>query len=229
MKKYVQIGAGSSNFDKNFKDGFTNFLKQNNKNIEIFIVEANSIHIKKLKKIWKRYKKTQIFNFAIIPDNINQKTMTFFYSEKDSPDFQIFSNSIKFVRKHFTTGKIRRKTVKCKSLSVFLDQNFLKKIDFLSLDIEGMDYEVIKNFKFKKFDIKNISFEHLHLSFFEKIIIIYKLTLSDYFFSGMGFDLRKSDWMFTKNYKKFFLKTFLLPITPRRIWKKYDFSEFLKK
>ena len=155
--------------------------------------------------------------------------MTFFYSEKDSPDFQIFSNSIKFVRKHFTTGKIRRKTVKCKSLSVFLDQNFLKKIDFLSLDIEGMDYEVIKNFNFKRFDIKNISFEHLHLSFFEKIIIIYKLTLSDYFFSGMGFDLRKSDWMFTKNYKKFFLKTFLLPITPRRIWKKYDFSEFLKK
>ena len=229
MKKYVQIGAGSSNFDKNFKDGFTNFLKQNNKNIEIFIVEANSIHIKKLKKIWKRYKKTQIFNFAIIPDNINQKTMTFFYSEKDSPDFQIFSNSIKFVRKHFTTGKIRRKTVKCKSLSVFLDQNFLKKIDFLSLDIEGMDYEVIKNFNFKRFDIKNISFEHLHLSFFEKIIIIYKLTLSDYFFSGMGFDLRKSDWMFTKNYKKFFLKIFLLPITPRRIWKKYDFSEFLKK
>ena len=105
----------------------------------------------------------------------------------------------------------------------------MKKIDFLSLDIEGMDYEVIKNFNFKRFDIKNISFEHLHLSFFEKIIIIYKLTLSDYFFSGMGFDLRKSDWMFTKNYKKFFLKTFLLPITPRRIWKKYDFSEFLKK
>ena len=229
MRKYVQIGAGSSNLDKNFKDGFTNFLKQNNKKAEIFIVEANSIHLKKLKKIWKRYKKTQIFNFAIIPDNINQKKMTFFYSEKDSPDFQIFSNSIRFVRKHFTTGKIRRKIVKCKSLSVFLEQNFLKKIDFLSLDIEGMDYEVIKNFNFKRFDIKNISFEHLHLSFFEKIMIIYKLTLSDYFFSGMGFDLRKSNWMFTKNYKKFFLKTLFLPITPRRIWKKYDFSEFLKK
>ena len=47
-----------------------------------------------------------------------------------------------------------------------------------------------------------------------------------YFFSGMGFDLRKFDWMFTKNYKYKKLQTFLLPITPRRIWKRYQFSIF---
>ena len=90
MRKYVQIGAGSSNFDKNFKDGFTNFFKQNNKKAEIFIVEANSIHIKKLKKIWRRYKKTQIFNFAIIPDNINQKKNDFFLLRKRFTRFSDF-------------------------------------------------------------------------------------------------------------------------------------------
>ena len=51
-----------------------------------------------------------------------------------------------------------------------------------------------------------------------------KLINNEYFFSGMGFDVRKSDWMFTKNYKYKKLQTLLLPITPRRIWKRYQFS-----
>ena len=49
-----------------------------------------------------------------------------------------------------------------------------------------------------------------------------------YLFSGMGFDLRKSDWMFKKRYNLNKLKTYLLPITPRRIWKRYDFSNLKK-
>ena len=39
---------------------------------------------------------------------------------------------------------------------------------FLSLDIEGMDYEVLLNLDLKKFEIKHISFEHLHLTIFKK-------------------------------------------------------------
>ena len=113
-------------------------------------------------------------------------------------------------------------------ISEFLDKNNIKNIDYLSIDIEGMDYDVLINLNLNKFKIKNISFEHLHLSFFEKIKIIYKLIKHDYYFSGMGFDLRKSDWMFKKRYNLNKLKTYLLPITPRRIWKRYDFSSFKK-
>ena len=228
MKKFVQIGAGSANFDKNFEDGFTNFIKKNKKKAEVFVVEANSIHMKKLKKYWFKQEKLKIFNFAIVPDNIKDKKMIFYFSEKDSPDFQIFSNSQDFVRKHFKSGKILKKLVKCKTLSTFLSQNSLKELEFLSLDIEGMDYDVLMNLNLKKFDIKNISFEHLHLSFFQKLLIIFKLIKHNYYFSGMGFDIRKSDWMFSKNFKQYTLKTFLLPITPRRIWKRYSYSSLIK-
>ena len=86
-----------------------------------------------------------------------------------------------------------------------------------------MDYSVLINLDLKKIEIENISFEHLHLTFWQKIKIVTKLINNGYFFSGMGFDLRKSDWMFTKNYKSKKLTTILLPITPRRIWKKYKF------
>ena len=103
-------------------------------------------------------------------------------------------------------------------------QNQIKKIDYLSIDIEGMDYPVLINLDLKQFNIKNISFEHLHLNFWQRINIVYKFIKNGYFFSGMGFDIRKSDWMFTKDYKFKKIQTFLLPITPRRIWKRYKFA-----
>ena len=110
------------------------------------------------------------------------------------------------------------------NISNFFKKNKLNNIDFLSLDIEGMDFDVIYNLDLKKYNIRNISFEHLNLSALQKLKIVIKLIKNDYFFSGMGFDIRKSDWMFSKNFKKNKIQTALLPITPRRIWKHYLFS-----
>jgi len=90
--------------------------------------------------------------------------------------------------------------------------------------MEGMDYSVLMQLDLKRFKVENISFEHLHLTFWQKIKIVTKLINNGYSFSGMGFDVRKSDWMFTKDYNFKKLQTFLLPITPRRIWKRYQFS-----
>ena len=143
------------------------------------------------------------------------------------PNYQIFSNSKHFVKKHFPNGTIEKKTIDCLKISEFFKNNSITDIDYLSIDIEGMDYEVLLNLDLNQFIIKKISFEHLHLNFWQKVRIILKLINYDYYFSGMGFDLKKSDWMFTKNYKLQKVKTFLLPITPRRIWKKYKFSDFV--
>ncbi len=154
--------------------------------------------------------------------------MTFFYSAEDAPNYQIFSNSKSFVLKHFPKSKINKKIVNCLNISKFFEKNKLKKINFLSLDIEGMDYEVLLNLNLKKFDIKHISFEHLHLTILQKFIIIFKFINHNYYFSGMGFDLRKSDWMFSKGVKRTKIKTYLLPLTPRRIWKSFLFSKFIQ-
>jgi hypothetical protein len=129
------------------------------------------------------------------------------------------------VEKHFPKGEIKEKVINCIKISKFFEENKIININYLSLDIEGMDYEVLINLDFNKFNIKNISFEHLHLNLWQKIKIIFKLVKNGYFFSGMGFDIRKSDWMFTKDYRSKIMLTYLLPITPRRIWKKYSFSK----
>jgi len=224
----IQIGSGSASLDTHIEDGFSNFIIKKKNKKKIYIIEANSIHIDNLKKFYIKYKNIKIFNLAISSDNTFLKKMVFFYCLNDAPNYQIFSNSKSFVKKHFPNGEIKKKTVECLRISEFLKKNNIKNIDYLSIDIEGMDYDVLINLDLNKLQIKNISFEHLHLSFFEKIKIVYKLIKHDYYFSGMGFDLRKSDWMFRKRYNLNKLKTYLLPITPRRIWKRYDFSNLKK-
>ncbi len=223
----IQIGSGSANLDTNFQDGFSNFIIKNKFDKKVFLIEANSIHLDNLKKFYQKDKNVRIINLAIIPDNVDLKNMDFFYCLEDTPNFQIFSNSRSFVKKHFPNGTIKKKTVECLKISEFFKSNNITNIDFLSIDIEGMDYEVLFNLDLNEFNIKNISFEHIHLGFLKKLQIIYKLTKYNYYFSGMGFDLKKSDWMFSKGKKSHKLITYLLPITPRRIWKKYKFSELL--
>ncbi|GIS78355.1 MAG: hypothetical protein CM1200mP13_17140 [Candidatus Pelagibacterales bacterium] len=195
----IQIGSGSANLDTYIDDGFTSFIKKKKIKSKILIVEANPAHLNNLKNFWRKNLNVKIFNLAVIPDNINQNKMQFFYCQEDAPNYQIFSNSKSFVKKHFPNGTIKTKIVNCIKVSVFLKKNNVSIVDYLSIDIEGMDYEVLMNLDLKKFDIKNISFEHLHLKFFwQKVKIIFKFIKHEYFFSGMGFDLRKSDWMFTK-------------------------------
>ena len=223
----VQIGAGSANFDTYIKDGFSNFIKKNNIQKKVFIIEANSIHLNSLKKFYINNKNVKVFNLAIVPDNIDLKQMNFFYCLEDAPNYQIFSNSKNFVKKHFPNGTIKEVKIDCLKISQFLKKNNVINIDYLSIDIEGMDYDVLINLDLNNFEIKNISFEHLHLSIRQKIQLILKFINHGYYFSGMGFDLRKSDWMFTKNCKLNKFLTYLLPITPRRVWKKYNFSKLI--
>ena len=128
----IQIGSGSGNYDTYVQDGFTNFIIKNNIEDSIFIVEANSIHLENLKKYWENKKNVKIFNFAIIPDNIQKEKMTFFYSLNDSPNYQIFSNSKVFVEKHFPKGTIKEKVISCIKISNFLMQIKLQILILIS-------------------------------------------------------------------------------------------------
>ena len=105
----VQIGSGSASLDTNIQDGFSNFIKKKKIDKKTFIIEANSIHLNNLKKFYENNKNVKIYDLAITPDNIDQKKMDFFYCLEDSPNYQIFSNSKHFVKKHFPNGTIEKK------------------------------------------------------------------------------------------------------------------------
>ena len=152
---FLHIGGGAGDLDPaaNFRDGFSEFVKKYKiKNKNIFIVEANPANILTLKKSWAKYNSVKIFNIAI--SNKKKKKIRFYFSEKDAPYYQLFSNNINHVKKHFPKSKIKKKIVNSIEINKFLEMHFLnKKIDFFSIDIEGSDYNVLMKLDLKRYQI----------------------------------------------------------------------------
>ena len=200
---YVHIGAGAGDLDAGalFRDGFSEFVKKNNdEDKRIFLVEANPSNISKLKISWKDYKNVEIFDFAITSSKQSEKKIKFYYSLDDAPHFQQFSNNIEHVKKNYKDlDKIKFKYIDCVKINDFLDKNFNNKIiNFFSIDIEGMDYDVIQDINLKKFEIINFSFEHLHLNIYQKIKLFKKFLKFGYSYNGSGIDHNNFDWTFKK-------------------------------
>ena len=229
---FVHIGAGAGDLDpaSNFRDGFTEFVKnQKNKKFKINVVEANPKNIKKLKETWKNYKDTKILNLAIVPNNFKKKQIKLFYSENDAPHFQLMSSEINHVKRYFPKSKIKSMNIKVMKIDYFFKRFFKNsKIESFSIDIEGKDYDVLMDIDFKKYTINNISVEYLHLSKYQKINLIKKLISNGYSYNGFGLDHNNIDWLFTK--KKSIWNNFISRIFPHvhRIHYK-RFNKILKK
>ena len=200
---YVHIGAGAGDLDAGalFRDGFSEFVKKNNDaDKRIFLVEANPSNISKLKISWKDYKNVEIFDFAITSSKQNEKKIKFYYSLNDAPHYQQFSSNIEHVKKNYKDlDKIKFKYIDSVKINDFLYKNFKNEIiDFFSIDIEGMDFDVIQDINLKKYEIINFSFEHLHLNIYQKIKVFKKFLKFDYSYNGSGIDHNDFDWTFRK-------------------------------
>ena len=220
---HIGGGAGDLNPSTNFRDGFSEFVKSHkSRNKNIFIIEANPVNINKLKKTWKKYRSVKIFNIAISAKT--KKELKFFYSEKDAPHYLLFSNDINHIKRHFPESKIKSKFIKAITINKFLDENFNNKlIDYFSIDIEGSDFDVIMAINLKKFKIKNISLEYLHLTKIQKTKILKKLLDNGYSYFGFGIDHMKIDWLFKKKSNWWNNKiSKLLPIIHRKHYKRLN-------
>lgn len=82
------------------------------------------------------------------------------------------------------------------SLSDLLDKyNAPKSIDYLSIDTEGSEYEILRTFDFKKFEIKIITVEHNYTSNREKI---FKLLIQNGYVRKYVGISQQDDWYIRK-------------------------------
>ncbi len=199
---FVHVGAGAGDLDpsSNFRDGFTEYVKNINfSEKKIYVVEANPKNLEKLKDCWKNYKNVKIFNFAITPNNFSNDEIDLYYSEDDKPHYQLLSHNKKFVKKYFPNSIIKNIKVRTVKITDFLNNNFLNlPIETFSLDVEGLDYDILMDIDLNKFNIKNFSIEYFHLNKDQKINIIKKFISNGYSYNGFGFDHNNLDWLFTK-------------------------------
>ena len=200
MKKiFVHLGGGVGDLDPraDFRCGFTEMIKSEiAKNDQAFIVEANPKNIDKLKSCYKNYENVNVLNFAITHEN--SKECEFFLTEDDKPYYQVCSLDINHVKKHYPNSTINSFKIKALNINEFIERYISNKIDYLSVDLEGIDYEILMKIDLLKTSIENISIEHLHLNKSQKKKMINHLNKHGYSYCGNGYDHQNFDYLFKK-------------------------------
>ena len=156
--------------------------------------ENNTLNIEKLKICYKNFENIEINNFAISTKNSDK--LTFFYAKEDAPHYQVCSSDINHVRRYYPKSKLETFSVKSITINDYFENHSIYEVDYLSIDIEGFDYEVLMSIDFNSFNIKNISIEYLHLTKTQKKKLINYLIKKGYSYSGFGFDHNNFDYLY---------------------------------
>ena len=112
----------------------------------------------------------ELFNFFRSKDiNINcaisdKKTLKkMYFVDNLSPLNTLDQNHLNFLKKnfYFKNKDFKEKKIKTENVNNILKKYKFDKVDFLNIDLEGLEYEVIKSINFKKFRIYLICIEIL--------------------------------------------------------------------
>jgi len=97
-----------------------------------------------------------------------KKGAKLFYHHDLSSQNTLSPNHVKWMKKHFRLNNLSVKNIKTEKLKDILDKHKIKKIDFLNIDIEGGEYEVISSINLNKFKIQVICIEMLEYNKIQK-------------------------------------------------------------
>ena len=146
---YLDIGCGHP-----IKNNNTYLLnKRGWKGINIDLDEDNI-------SLFNTYRKNDLNIATAISDKEGESDL-FFYHKRSA------LNTINKDNAEYQSAKVKTiKKIKTKSLNQVLENSIYKsqKIDFMSVDVEGSEFLILKNFDFKKYSPKVIVVEFLDLS-----------------------------------------------------------------
>jgi FkbM family methyltransferase len=197
---FIQIGAGAGDLDKraNCRDGFTEFIKKlpRQRIKKIILVEPNPLNIPLLKECWKDYPEAIIYEIGIVPKKYQNNTLDLYYCPLDAPHYQVASINKSHVQMHYGENcELKNFNVPVKQLEIFINEITNEEIELLSLDIEGIDAEVLLDINFNNLKLKYISFEHLHLGQ-HKDDVLNHLKNNNYEYLGLGVDYNGFDYLY---------------------------------
>ena len=197
---FIQIGAGAGDLDEraNCRDGFTELIKKLPRQSikKIILVEPNPLNIPLLKKCWKDYPESIIYEIGIVPKNYQNNTIDLYYCPLDAPHYQVASINKSHVQKHYGDNcEIEKFIIPVKQLENFINEITTEEIDLLALDIEGIDSEILLDINFNNLKLKYLSFEHLHLGEYKENVLNH-LKNNNYEFVGSGVDHNGYDYLY---------------------------------
>ena len=112
-----------------------------------------------------------LFNFMRPNDtNINtaisseESEKTLFFLSENNTQNTLSENQLLFLKKHHNLrdDEIIKKKIKTRRLDNILEENNFHNIDFMNLDVEGHELEVLKTINFKKTKLKYVCIEMIN-------------------------------------------------------------------
>jgi FkbM family methyltransferase len=148
MKIFMQIGSNIG------EDHFSQYISSVNEPCRVILIEANKECIKSLRSNYNSIrspeKKVHIFNIGIVPRHTKSDILYFY----DGP---IETCSLLSRKSHGPT--CRKMKFRSFSFNEFCEKLCIKDIDFLMMDIEGLDYEILLDIDLNSINIKKLVFE----------------------------------------------------------------------
>jgi hypothetical protein len=203
---FVEIGAGDGvNISNTYlleKIGWTGILVDpvdyNNENMELrkCIKEKRCVYSKTGLKI----PFAEVPFSPVMPGNPQTQNFSTILKNANHPAINQTNNTFSFSN-GAETIPLKVRDVETISLNDLLKQyNAPNKIDYISIDTEGSEFEIISNFDFNKYDVEIFTIEHNHANFRDDIITL--LNYRGYFrmpnLRQGGFAPNYDDW-FVKN------------------------------
>ena len=123
----------------------------------------------------------ELFNIAR-PNDINicvaisgkRGTKNLFFDHELSSLNTISKNHTLFLKEAFNKSNLKKRRIKTDTLNNILKKNRINKVDFMNIDIEGNELDVLKTINFNKLDIKVICIEIVNYEFYSNKIKINK-------------------------------------------------------
>ena len=156
---YFQIGTNDGN------DLFRELVIRNKPDI-VILVEPNTTLIADIEKNYKDIKNVYIYNNAIYYKD--DETVELYIPAKDGVMGTRASNNITYNSQHFSLVPMndwgdKKDMVKLSSKSITFDtickKHAITNIEYLQIDTEGFDSEIIKMIDFSKYSIQTLRFE----------------------------------------------------------------------
>jgi FkbM family methyltransferase len=174
--KFVLIGANDAN------DQFLNYFRENNIDFSAAIlVEPLESYNEKILKRYENFSNVHIVNKAVmdpVRSYIIGDNSVKFYEHLDSDKISTVKyEHILYHSSYFDYQNIREHVIPRITLKDIFDEYKLDGCDWVAIDAEGVDAEIILTFDWEKNNVSRIEFEHLHLHCWGKAIDSYLTSL----------------------------------------------------
>lgn len=163
--KFMQIGSHKG------YDDFTEILKKfNPEQVELIIlIEPNNEFNAHLKDCYSDY--NFIIENVVINNVCEYETVKFYscrkdmYPDKDGSNFSELSSLSKshLIKHGVDYNGIEENEIPCYTINSMLNKYNIHELDYLFIDAEGHDLELIESIDLENFNIKKIFYENLHI------------------------------------------------------------------